>query len=297
MNQRNAEFIMPYNKRSKYPLVDNKLKTKELAIAANIGVPELYGKIDIQHDIESLDQIVDGHDSFVIKPASGAGGNGILVIDERRNGRFKKSSGLLLDKPTLEFHLSSILSGMYSLGGVPDSALIEYRVQTNNAFNELAYQGVPDIRTIVFRGIPVMAMLRLPTQRSDGKANLHQGAVGTGIRLTDGELVKAVWLDKVIDQHPDTGKSFAHFRVPHWADIIELAARCYELVNLDYLGVDIVIDQHHGPLVLELNARPGLSIQLANNEGLQRRLQYIQGLSEIPSRVEERLEIARAFAV
>lgn len=297
MNQRNAEFIMPYNERSKYPLVDNKLLTKELANVAGIGVPELYGKIDIQHDIAGLDEILTGRDAFVIKPASGAGGNGILVIDERRNGRFKKSSGLLLDRDTLEFHISSILSGMYSLGGVPDSALIEYRVMSDEGFHELAYQGVPDIRTIVFRGVPVMAMLRLPTQQSDGKANLHQGAVGAGIRLTDGELVKAVWQDKVITQHPDTGKAFAHFRVPHWQEILNLAARCYELVNLDYLGVDIVIDQERGPLVLELNARPGLSIQLANNEGLQRRLQYIQELSEIPADVNERIEIAKAFVI
>ena len=54
------------------------------------------------------------------------------------------------------------------------------------------YEGVPDIRIVVFNGYPVMAMLRLATHASDGKANLHQGAVGVGLALDSGRCLNAV---------------------------------------------------------------------------------------------------------
>jgi len=47
------------------------------------------------------------------------------------------------------------------------------------------------------------------------------------------------------------------------------------MTGLGYLGVDLVIDRDHGPLLLELNARPGLAIQLANHSGLFARLQLV----------------------
>jgi glutathione synthase/RimK-type ligase-like ATP-grasp enzyme len=34
------------------------------------------------------------------------------------------------------------------------------------------------------------------------------------------------------------------------------------------VGVDLVIDVERGPLMLEVNARPGLQIQVINGEGL-----------------------------
>ena len=45
---------------------------------------------------------------------------------------------------------------------------------------------------------------------------------------------------------------------------------------MGYLGVDIVIDATAGPLMLELNARPGLNIQIANQEGLVHRLRSVE---------------------
>jgi hypothetical protein len=56
-----------------------------------------------------------------------------------------------------------------------------------------------------------------------------------------------------------------------------------------------VIDQLLGPLILELNARPGLNIQLANGEGLLHRLNTIDAsgpdIENLPW--ERRLEISR----
>lgn len=293
MNRRNAEFLMPANPRELYPLVDDKLRTKELAQRAGIAVPELYGVIETQRDIRNLATIVEGHPDFVIKPARGSGGNGILVVVGRSKNGYRKASGLLASNEEVAHHISNILSGMHSLGGVPDKALIEYRVKFDPIFEALSYQGVPDIRTIVYRGIPVACMVRLPTHHSDGKANLHQGAVGVGVDLTTGETRGGVWRNRRIDHHPDTGVALAGIRIPGWDALVRLASRCYDLVKLGYLGVDLVIDESRGPLVLELNARPGLSIQLANGQGLVDRLRKIEALESIPELASERVALAR----
>jgi predicted ATP-grasp superfamily ATP-dependent carboligase len=44
---------------------------------------------------------------------------------------------------------------------------------------------------------------------------------------------------------------------------------------LGYVGVDIVLDVS-GPMVLEVNKRPGLEIQNTNLAGLLQRLKYIE---------------------
>jgi len=295
LNQRNADFILRYNPRKNFPLVDDKRRTKELAIASGIAVPKLYGVIEIEHQIEWLPDLLADYDEFVVKPAHGSGGEGILVITGKVNGRYRKSNGCLADQDELGYHISNILSGMYSLGGLPDCALIEYRVDFDPIFDGVSYQGVPDIRTVVFRGVPVQAMIRLPTRMSDGRANLHQGAVGVGIELATGKTFGGIWHEDLIDHHPDTGGHIAGLEIPHWDQILALTAHCYDLVGLGYIGVDIVLDKTLGPLMLEINARPGLSIQLANKQGILPILRSLEALEEIPASVDARIELAKSL--
>ncbi len=173
-----------------------------------------------------------------------------------------------------------MLSGLYSLAGQRDRVVVEYYVRCDPELAKISYRGVPDIRMIVFRGFPLMAMIRLPTHLSDGRANLHQGAVGVGIDLATGETLQGVQEDRRIDEHPDTGHPLAGIFMPAWDQILEMAARCFEMTGLGYLGVDIVVDRDLGPLILELNARPGLAIQIANGSGLRHRLQAVAELQE-----------------
>ncbi|WP_353248756.1 alpha-L-glutamate ligase-like protein [Salinisphaera sp. T31B1] len=293
MNQRNGDYISLYNERRFYPLVDDKLKTKQLAMAAGIATPELYGVVEIEHQIRDLDTLLGHHREFVIKPAQGSGGNGIMVIAGRRGAQFVRASGVSVSRGELEHFISNILSGMYSLGGLPDKAIIEYRVQPHSVFDAVSFQGVPDIRTIVFRGVPVASMVRLPTRQSDGKANLHQGAIGAGIDLASGHTVDGVWFNSVLDAHPDSGHAVRGIQVPDWDALLELSARSYDLTRLGYLGVDVVLDRNHGPLVLEYNARPGLNIQLANQMGLLNRLEKVRALETIPESAGERVALGK----
>ncbi len=296
MNQRNGDYILRYNPRRNFPLVDDKRRTKQLAEAAGVAIPKLYGVIEIEHQIDSLESILAQHSDFVAKPSHGSGGEGILVVTGRSQKGFRKSSGLIISQAEFKHHISNILSGMYSLGGLPDAALFEKRVNFYPVFESISYQGVPDIRTIVFRGIPVMAMIRLPTRLSDGRANLHQGAIGVGINIKTGITLSGVWRDQTLDRHPDTGAPIIGLQIPYWDDILLLTARCYNLARLGYIGVDIVLDRDLGPLMLELNARPGLSIQLANDFGLLNCLRKIEKFLVIPESFHDRVEIAKSLA-
>ncbi|WP_213663652.1 alpha-L-glutamate ligase-like protein [Stutzerimonas stutzeri] len=299
INRRNADYVLKYNKRHLYPIVDDKIITKQRAIEAGIHVPEMYGVIETERDIEKLKDIVRDHHDFVVKPAQGAGGDGILVIADRFEGRYKTVSGKMLSHDEIEHQISNILTGLYSLGGHRDRALIEYRVTPDPIFKSISYEGVPDIRIIVLMGYPIMAMLRLPTRQSGGKANLHQGAIGVGVDLATGITLRGTWLNNKITKHPDTGNAVDGVQLPNWDGFMKLAAGCYELCGLGYIGVDMVLDVDKGPLILELNARPGLNIQIANDCGLTHRAHAVEtrlaelkekGIQETP---EERVKFSQ----
>ncbi len=275
MNRRNAEFLLPENPRKRYPWVDDKLKTKLLLEEHGLPVPPSYYEIMHDYELKIFKQTRFMRD-FVVKPARGAEGRGILVIADRKEGMWQKASGEWISMEALEYHITNILAGLYSLGGVDDHAFIEYRVHAHPVFKPVAFRGVPDVRIIIFRGVPVMAMLRLPTRLSDGKANLHQGAVGVGVRMDEGITYGGVCRNHLVDRHPDTDHPVSRIKIPFWKTILESSARLYDIFQLGYLGVDFVIDSLLGPLILELNARPGLSIQLANRSGLARRLEAVQ---------------------
>ncbi|WP_395946906.1 alpha-L-glutamate ligase-like protein [Caedibacter taeniospiralis] len=276
INERNVGYIQAFNDRKYYPLVDDKLKTKALALKHGIHVPELYGVISSEHDNKNLKSLLGNHHQFVIKPAQGAGGEGILVITHFINNRYRLANGKMMTLDQLRYHTSTTLSGTYSLGGRPDQAMIEYLIQFDPTFAKVAYQGVPDIRIILIKGFPVMAMVRLPTQQSNGKANLHQGAIGAGVDLKTGITLHGVWHNEVITHHPDTLHEVEGITIPHWEKCLEIASASYDMTHLGYMGVDLVLDQHHGPLMLELNARPGLNIQIANQVGLAKRYQLVK---------------------
>lgn len=298
MNHRNVICIARNNPRYLYPRVDNKLLTKVLAREAGIAVPQLLGVVKTQGHVRELKEFLKDDQAFVMKPAKGSGGKGILVITGRDGENYLKASGAVVRHQDVCKHASSTLSGLFSLGGNTDVAMIEELVDFDPVFDGFSYEGVPDIRIILYKGYPVMAMTRLSTRDSDGKANLHQGAVGLGLDIGTGKALKAIQHGKPISHHPDTGKDFSQFHVPEWKAFLKLASRCYEVTELGYLGADIVLDAKKGPLILELNARPGLAIQMANGIGMQTRFDAVEPEVSKNRSPDERVEFAQEnFAI
>ncbi len=273
MNLRNAGYIMGHNARSAFPLVDDKVQTKRLAERFGIPSPKLYAVVEHHGSIAGLPKTLKGLREFVLKPARGSGGSGIILIKDRTDGGFVTQSGKVLSWDDFTYHIASILSGIFSLEGTEDTAIIESLIHPDPVFSLVTYrEGVPDVRVIIYRGVPVMAMVRLPTKASDGKANLHRGAIGAGIDLGSGTTIKAVHQSRIVNRHPDTNSPVSGIRIPHWEKILMMASLATEMTGLGYLGADFVLDRDIGPVLLELNARPGLAIQIANQGGLRKRL-------------------------
>ncbi len=294
MNSRNLEYIRPFNLSRAKKLADDKLLSKKILAKNNLPVPRLIAKIRTVDELENFDWSTLP-ESFALKPNRGFGGEGIIVVygkkkSARNNNTFSlilghndeawiKADRSLITVEDLKNHIRNILDGSYSLSGTPDVAFFEERLQLLKLFKPYSFKGIPDIRVIVFNKVPVMAMLRLPTKSSSGKANLQQGAIGLGIDMATGTTTSAVQgKSHIIEYAPGTRLLLSGIKIPYWNDILKMAVRAQEISGLGFLGTDIAIDKAHGPVIVELNARPGLSIQIANLSGLKKRLQKVSDL-------------------
>jgi alpha-L-glutamate ligase-like protein len=283
MNRRNAACILDHNPRARFPEVDDKLRMHALCRRINVPAPAIYAGVSSHSMLRRLPELLGEREDFVVKPNRGSAGRGVLVVVGRHGHDYLRHNGERLPPEALRQHVSDVLSGMYSLGGRPDQALVQQRVRLHSAFAAITYKGIPDVRVVLYRDEPAMAMLRLPTRESNGRANLHQGGIGTGIDLDTGVTNHAVQRNRFVELHPDTGQPVVGMTMPFWPEVLDLSRRVAAAVGLGYVGVDVVIDAEQGPMLLEANARPGLAIQIANGRGLLPRLEAIDELRDQPA--------------
>lgn len=273
MNQRNLRFIYPHNPRRHFPLADDKLRTKQLLVSAGVPVPKTYGAYSSFFQLRELRGDLSDREAFVIKPAQGRGGGGIVVISGRHGGDWMGPGGRLYTLDDLKEHISNVMFGVYSFD-LADHAIIEEKVSQHPRVERLSPFGLADVRVIMFKDQPVAAMARIPTKASGGRANLHQGALGVGLDLPTGRTVGAIWKNAPVEEHPDTRVPLTDEYLIHWDELLHIARKTAAALPLKYLGVDICFSDT-GPKVLEVNVRPGLQIQNANLTGLRRRLAEI----------------------
>lgn len=278
-NEWTLEYIRPSNPRKSFLIADNKIKSKQVLQKNGISVPALISVIHnkeeaINFDFEKLPK------SFVIKPARGVKGGGVEIFyNKTKDGRWIRSNGSKVSSKEIVSHFIDIIDGKFSLHNQQDEILIEERVKPHKAFRYHSYKGTPDVRIIVYNKVPVMGMLRLPTQASQGKANLDKGAIGAGIDMSQGQTTFGV-SGKIgsIDRIPKTLVPVSGLKIPYWKTILKNSVIASEVSGLGFCAIDFLIDSEKGPLIVELNARPGLSIQFANKDGLRRRLKKVSGI-------------------
>ncbi len=292
LNARTQLFAYRYNTRRGKNIADSKIQTAKMLKRAGVAHPKIYKKFADPNDVFEFDWSTLP-DKFALKPSRGLGGQGIIVVKKKlKDGNWLTTQKERISKEDLKLHTLDVLEGAYSLGNIPDVAFVQEYVGRHKAFRRWAYRGTPDVRTIVFNKVPVMAMLRLPTKESGGRANLHQGALGVGVDIATGITTKAIWHGEQIVFKPGTERKLRGIKIPGWTAVLETAVKTQIASHLGYIGVDIVIHPEKGPMVLETNAQPGLQIQLANMEGLRRRLDRIEDLDVIDA--EHGVRIAKA---
>lgn len=283
MNARNLHYIRPYNKKAALELAGDKIKTKRFLEKNAIPTPPLLGVIESFEDFYKFDWSTLPK-SFVLKPAGGLEGKGIHIFyNQDKNDNWILADGSRVDLDTIKSYVSDILEGKYA-SGFSDQVLFEERVKIHKAFRYYTYKGAPDVRIWVFNNIPVMAYLRIPTKASDGKANMAKGAIAVGIDMATGRTTTAT-VGKArggrgypIEIVPGTNLRLSGLRIPFWNRMLKSAVEIQRMSDLGFVAIDFLIDREAGPMVVELTARPGLSIQITNRDGVKWRLEKAAGL-------------------
>ncbi len=284
-NERNKVYLRK-NSASGKAIADSKFKTKKIIEKAGVSVPKLITRFKTEQDLAKFRwENLEGN--FVIKPESGYGGEGILIIRKRGKwaGEWQKMNGEMVSSSDLNLYCQEILAGKYSLHAMPDKVLVEERIKIHPLFLALTKSGTPDIRVIVYNNVPVMAMFRIPTEKSGGKSNLQQGAMGLGVDLATGITTfgiegKGDEIYRIYDFGKKKKRKVNGIKIPFWREILETAINCQRAISsLGFMGVDVVLDKEKGPMVLEVNARPGLSIQICNKAGLKVRMEKVDGIT------------------
>jgi len=247
---------------AKQILEDNDIPcARTYAVIEKIGmIPEHWNKLQ-------------KYDSLAIKPANGSGGEGIKILFKNQDGGWI-SGGEEMCTDQIYLFLANIIMGFFSLG-TSDRVLIEECIIPHDCFHSIYPAGVADLRIILYKEQVALGMLRVPTDKSDGKANLHQGGLGIGIDLETGCMTQGYDGSDYYDIHPDTQAPIKNTAIPYWTEILDLSYKAAKNFPLKYLGVDIVIDKNKGPMVMEVNVRPGLGIQMVNQQGLKQILEKI----------------------
>ncbi|MBP9817819.1 ATP-grasp domain-containing protein [Candidatus Shapirobacteria bacterium] len=295
-NERNGVYLRK-NSAEGRAVADSKYRTKKMLYTAGVGVPKLIARFRTAEELEKFKwEKLEGN--FVVKPVSGYGGDGILIVRKKSQipkSNFQTSSklqitnfqlmnGKMIALEEIKGHCREILAGKYSMHGTPDAVIVEERIKIHPMFLALTKSGTPDVRVIVYNKIPVMAMLRIPTEKSGGKANLQQGAFGLGVDLATGITTfgiegKGDEIKKIFDRGKKKMIKVNGIRIPLWREILETAVNSQKAISgLGFVGVDVVLDKDKGPVVLEVNARPGLSIQICNKAGLKARMEKVEDI-------------------
>jgi alpha-L-glutamate ligase-like protein/uncharacterized protein (TIGR02421 family) len=276
LNARNLLYIKPFNPRKAVAFADDKMKTKAYLTSRGIPAAKVYARIDSREELRIFD-FSQLPDACVLKPNYGFGGEGILILNGREGGQFLLQGKKRISNAELYEHIEDILDGKFSVNGLRDTAFFEQILIPDSAFAPFRPAGLPDIRIVVFNLVPVMAMLRIPTSASEGKANVHLGGVGIGIDIAKGVTTHATQYNRILHELPHGGDT-AGYPIPQWEELLLVASRIQYLTNIGYLAVDLTIDANHGPMLLEVNARAGLMVQVANLAPLRSRLERVEGL-------------------
>jgi hypothetical protein len=163
-----------------------------------------------------------------------------VKTDETKN---YETGGKIRTESALKSKFINILDGEYSMTN-NDSILIEEKIIPGTEFKAFCTYGLADIRIIVFNLVPVAAMVRIPTEKSGGKANINAGGIGCGIDLKSGKIFSSFIEGKLHKKHfPKESLSYQDKKIPFRDDLLFFSSKIQYFVNLGFLALDRVITE------------------------------------------------------
>jgi len=308
MNRRNREFVDRYNPAALLATLD---KARVKGLLAPIGIPmaRTFLLARGRRDLAAAAAVLEREPRVAIKPASASGGEGIVLVRGRSAKGFHVN-GHVETRDALLRHIRRILDGDFN-DGMSDTAILEELLETDPVLAPLAHEGVPDLRIVCFLGYPVMAMARLPTRQSAGRANLHSGAVGAGISLSTGRITSATWGGISVDVHPDTGVLLKGFKIPRWREILEIASGMDAAVIGPGLGasdatkdaIRVLVRSLNLPMVLDADALTAAGEDLKCLSGKRgivtphhKEFEVLSGTT-LPADLPAKIQAVKAFAM
>lgn len=317
MNQRNNIYVKEFNPDRGIRLANNKEQTKKFLSQRSIPVPKTFIHIKTRQEWFHFDAWELPVKSFVVKPNKGSKWQGIFVVNDyrkRENIQTKKTTlgkinlyekqiedfgyefsigGKRINEIDFKKKAGGIFQGLFSSLGKPDTMLVEDKLIPWAEFELFCQYGLADLRIIMFNLVPVIAMLRVPTKESGGKANLAQGGIGLGVDVVTGKINTLYWQGKsYTSAFPEEWSQFKNKKIPYRQEILEYSANAQYFVNSWYLGMDWVVTSKW-PKLLEINARAWLEIQNITGKSLLNIMKKIEDLHvTTPSKG---LEISRSL--
>ncbi|MCX6807778.1 MAG: DUF1704 domain-containing protein [Patescibacteria group bacterium] len=283
-NSNFLDFVYPVRSQQDFSWIKNRSKIKAWLQARGIFMPKTLLIVKNISDLDRLNFDILPQKFIIRKVFNNGRDDNILTLSSIGANAWLDSRKRLWKPEDIKQHILDILDGGFSKSGLPDIACIEQRPELDKFFARLGQDGLPVIKIIVYRNVPLMAMLKLaPPAIVNNKFGLRQNEILIGIDIATGETTN-LFTNSVFDHKkeiltlPWSGRVVRGLEIPMWQDILLLASQVQSLINANYLTVEISLDAKNGPVVCGLSIDSDLDVQLANHSSLRERLDKVKGL-------------------
>jgi hypothetical protein len=202
-------------------------------------------------------------------------------------------AGEIVNDNKFRRHILDNLDWKNSMITGSDNVIVEEKIIPGEWFKDFCEHWLADIRVIAFNLVPINAMVRMPTYKSEWKANLARWWIWLWIDIGTWKIKTMFHKKKLFKwKFPQEFKNLKDHKLPYWDDILFLSSKIQYFVNLWYLALDWVITDE-GPKLLEINARAWLEVQNISWSKLKNILNKISDLKI--SDPEKWVEIAKSL--
>lgn len=200
---------------------------------------------------QALGEFLHKHTDAIAKPRAGKGG---FSVEE-------------LCPPKSEYELKKLQERL-----IEEDKIVEEHIRQHPEVSAFYPNAVNTIRLTTFyteKGPVLLAPLMRIGRGESVADNFDSGGVLTMLDVDTGRMLSGAMNKQYVwfDAHPETGKKFEGFVVPHWDKVRALClAAAEEEPRAAYIGWDVAITPE-GCVLVEGNSRPSINWQCVDRRG------------------------------